>query len=113
MKKVLIIDDEADLCHLLKAYLQELNYEVFMAHNLVEAGDILNTISPDVMFIDNNLPDGFGWEKLDTFSQKFPLCKLNLISANHHVFPPGAYRENKNVSFIEKPLRLNILKKYL
>ena len=33
-KKVLIIDDEMDLCHLLKEYFLRKNYEVNVAHTL-------------------------------------------------------------------------------
>ena len=33
-KKVLIIDDEVDLCLLLKTYLNRRNYEVYCSHTL-------------------------------------------------------------------------------
>lgn len=111
-KKVVIIDDEQDLCHLIKTFLSDLDYDVYMAHTLDSGLDVLQNITPDVIFMDNNLPDGLGWESLHQINERFPDCKINLISAYDSmkvVLPenPG------NISVIEKPLRLNALKDYL
>lgn len=109
-KKVVIIDDEIDLCHLLNSYLTELNFEVYMAHSLSDGDELLKTITPDVLFVDNNLPDGLGWERLDFFESTFPACKINLISAydSTPLVPTSA-----RIKIIEKPLRLNSIKDYL
>jgi DNA-binding response OmpR family regulator len=110
-KKVVIIDDEEDLCHLMKTYLVELDYDVYLAYTLTSVMDLLQEISPDILFIDNNLPDGLGWEKMQYVKEKFPACKINLISAYQYVPPdmPSDY----SISILEKPLRLNLLKDYL
>ena len=44
-KKVLIIDDEIDLCLLLSAYLTSKNYEVSIANTLMEGLKNLNNIN--------------------------------------------------------------------
>ena len=36
-KKIVIIDDEEDLCHLMKTYFLELNHDVFLANTLQPA----------------------------------------------------------------------------
>jgi two-component system OmpR family response regulator len=110
-KKVVIIDDEEDLCHLMKTYLVELDYDVYLAYTLNSGMDLLKNISPDVLFIDNNLPDGLGWEKMHYLREKFPGCKINLISAYEYM-PPQTGAEN-GINILEKPLRLNLLKEYL
>lgn len=111
-KKIVIIDDEVDLCHLMKTYLVELNYEVHLAYTLSSGLILLNEISPDILFIDNNLPDGLGWEKMHFLKENFPGLKINLISANKYTNDyPEFYRGS--VSIIEKPLRLQALKDYL
>jgi two-component system, OmpR family, response regulator len=111
-KKVVIIDDEKDLCHLIKTFLSEMDYEVHMAHTLNSGLDMLQTVTPDVIFMDNNLPDGLGWEQLRQLNQQFPGCKINLISAFESA--PAELPENAgNIAVIEKPLRLNALKDYL
>jgi DNA-binding response OmpR family regulator len=111
-KKVIIIDDEVDLCRLLRTYLEELNYEVFLAHRLAEGLALIHQIKPDIIFIDNNLPDGVGWERLTFLSAQNPNCKINLISA-YHTIPDQLVFANGNVNVLEKPLRLNQLKDYL
>src|SRR3954468_9562126 len=80
-KKVLIIDDEVDLCLLMKTYFLRKNYEVYIAHTLSDGISRLNEIVPDYLFIDYNLPDGLGWDKLPELYQKFPEIQFHLISA--------------------------------
>ena len=51
-KKVLIIDDEVDLCLLMKTYFLRKNYEVYIAHTLNDGITRLGQIVPDYLFID-------------------------------------------------------------
>lgn len=111
-KKILIIDDEEDLCHLMKAYLTELNYEVFLANSLNVGLILMQQVLPDIVFIDNNLPDGMGWEKMDFLRQEYPQCKINLISAYRYL-PQGFSIKGSTVKILEKPLHLHSLKDYL
>src|SRR5687768_5995044 len=111
-KKVLIIDDEQDLCHLMKTYLMDLNYDVFLAYTLGSGLNMMKEIGPDIVFIDNNLPDGLGWEKMNYLVESYPDCKINLISAYKNGTPEIATRRSA-VKFIEKPLSLTALKEYL
>ncbi len=110
-KKIVIIDDEEDLCHLMKTYFLELNYDVFLANTLKSGLSLMKEVSPDVLFIDNNLPDGLGWEKMPYLLEKYPACKINLISAYDYL--PPYIRDANTVTILEKPLSLNTLKDYL
>ena len=56
--KVLIIDDEKDLCLLIKAYLSRKNCDVHTAYTLSEGLMQVDQFLPDILFLDNNLPDG-------------------------------------------------------
>lgn len=112
-KKIVIIDDEEDLCHLMKTYFVELNHDVFLANTLGKGLTLMSEVSPDVLFIDNNLPDGLGWEKMDFLIETYPDCKINLISAYDYLPPDLKDVKNRVVSILEKPLRLNTLKDYL
>lgn len=112
-KKIVIIDDEEDLCRLMERYFLELNHDVFLANTLGSGLSLMNEVSPDVVFIDNNLPDGLGWEKMSYLMEHFPRCKINLISAFEYLPPDLKDHENNGVNILEKPLRLNTLKDYL
>jgi DNA-binding NtrC family response regulator len=110
-KKVVIIDDEEDLCHLMKTYLADLDYDVFLANTLGSGLDLMIQVSPDILFIDNNLPDGLGWEKMNYLLEHFPNCKINLISA-YKSNPPDISKA-RAIQILEKPLSLNAIKNYL
>jgi DNA-binding response OmpR family regulator len=101
-RKILIIDDEADLCLLLKDYFVRKNYEVVVTHTLEEGITLLNKTHPDILFLDNNLPDGTGWSSAYKIATDFPDTYIILISAFHPSkpeMPAGAkYRT------IEKPI---------
>lgn len=109
----MIIDDEEDLCHLMKTYFLELNHDVFLANTLRSGLLLMKEVCPDVVFIDNNLPDGLGWEKMAFIMEEYPSCKINLISAYDYLPPDLKDREYHTVSILEKPLRLNELKDYI
>ena len=72
LKKILIVDDEDDLRSLLKAFLIPLNYDVFTASTLGEGLKMIPQVKPDIIFLDNNLPDGLGWDKIDVIQQQVP-----------------------------------------
>jgi two-component system OmpR family response regulator len=112
-KKIVIIDDEEDLCHLMKTYFLDLNHDVYLANTLSAGLSLIEEVSPDVLFIDNNLPDGLGWEKLAFLMTHYPSCKINLISAYDYLPPDLAHRNNNTVNILEKPLSLNTLKDYI
>ncbi len=112
-KKIVIIDDEEDLCHLMKTYFLELDHDVFLANTLQSGLLLMKEVLPDVVFIDNNLPDGLGWEKMAYLLEEYPSCKINLISAYDYLPPEIRNRGGRPVNILEKPLRLNELKDYL
>ena len=111
VKRVLIIDDETDFCLLMKNYFVRKNYEVHIYHTLAEGMKNLDIINPDIIFLDNNLPDGLGWEKTDYISQHFPHTRINLISA--YQYDHSFSDKLTSVRIWEKPISLTDLNKYL
>jgi len=111
VKKVLIIDDERDLCVLLKTYLVPLQYDVHLAYTLTEGIEKLESVSPDIVFLDNNLPDGLGWDKIDYIRARLPDSTINLMSA-YRGFPEELGSDSA-IKFLEKPISLGALKSYL
>jgi DNA-binding response OmpR family regulator len=108
-QKVLIIDDEEDLCHLMKSFFVPLGYEVRAAYTLSDGLDLVRSMLPDIIFIDNNLPDGLGWEQVDYIRSVLPSCRITLISAYKTV----SERVQSNIPILEKPISLSILRNYL
>jgi two-component system OmpR family response regulator len=108
-KKILIIDDEADFCLLLRSYFTRRKYEVYFSYSLTHGLELLDAIHPDVVFLDNNLPDGSGWDMAEEIKSKFPSIELNLISAYRHE-PPHC--DLSGINLWEKPVQLNELSKH-
>ena len=109
-KKVLIIDDEVDLCLLLKTYLNRRNYEVYYSHTLSEGLNQFQQVLPDILFLDNNLPDGIGWEKAAGLLEKYPGLQVHLISAYH---PNTPDQLSSSFKVWEKPLTLRDLDNFI
>jgi DNA-binding response OmpR family regulator len=80
-RKVLIIDDEEDFGMLMKRFFSQKNYDVYVAYTISDGLKLLDEHLPDIIFLDNNLPDGYGWDKTDYILSTYPQTQLNLISA--------------------------------
>jgi DNA-binding response OmpR family regulator len=80
-KKVLIIDDEEDFGFLMTDFFSKKGYQVFVASDIATGLEILENENPELLFLDNNLPDGFGWGETEHILLNYPNTKLNLISA--------------------------------
>jgi two-component system, OmpR family, response regulator len=110
-QRVLIIDDETDFCLLMKTYFVRKNYEVHISHTLEEGMKSLDSVQPDIIFLDNNLPDGLGWEKTAYIREHFPYIHINLISA--YQYDHSFSSKFSSVRIWEKPISLTDLNKYL
>ncbi len=61
-KKILIVDDEADLIFMIKAVLEKDGYEVVSATDGNAALKLLKTVVPDLMIVDLTMPMMSGWQ---------------------------------------------------
>ena len=59
-KKVLIVEDEGDMCLLLNIILNDTDLELDHVQSLLAADEYLQKELPSVIILDNKLPDGFG-----------------------------------------------------
>ena len=106
-QKVLIIDDEIDFCTIMKGYFNRKNYDVFLAYTLQSGLFLVDETKPDILFLDNNLPDGQGWKYVDQIVEKNPHLKIYLISA--HQNKSSFNSPYKNIEVWEKPISLQVL----
>ncbi len=77
-EKILVVDDETNICELLKLYLEKEGYEVYTANNGADAVTLFKEIDPDLMLLDIMLPVLDGWQvcrEIRKFSEK-PIIML-------------------------------------
>lgn len=102
-RSVLIIDDESDLCQLLKSYLTRKDYDVHIAHTIEDGMSIVKTLQPGMIFLDNNLPDGIGWKLAPYLAKEYPDMQINFVSAFDSQVP--LMPPTSKYTVIEKPIR--------
>jgi DNA-binding response OmpR family regulator len=98
-RTVLIIDDEEDFGLLLKKFFTKKDYEVFFTKTLADGLALLENVNPDYIFLDNNLPDGRGWNLKESLIKRFPNTHLSLISSD-----PYEGVNHPSMDFLEKPI---------
>ncbi|MEO6542312.1 MAG: response regulator [Ferruginibacter sp.] len=79
--KALIIDDEIDICYLLSGILKNKHIQPFCVNSLAEAKNALKSQDPEIIFLDNHLPDGMGVDFVHQIKMKKPNSKIILITA--------------------------------
>lgn len=106
-QRILIVDDEADFCLIMKSFFMGKGYEVALAPTIKDGLEKADEIHPDILFMDNNLPDGNGWDSVDQIVEKNPQIRAYLVSAhrNRNSFP----KNNPNIVIWEKPISLGVL----
>lgn len=61
-EKILVVDDDNNICELLRLYLEKEGYDVTIAHNGGDAVKLFQKISPNLMLLDIMLPVLDGWQ---------------------------------------------------
>lgn len=60
--KVLVVDDDKNICELLRLYLEKDGYSVILSHDGEEAVVKFNALKPDIVLLDIMLPGLDGWQ---------------------------------------------------
>ena len=63
-KKILVVDDEADILHFLELVLRERGYDVLTAGSGRQAIELARDARPDLVLLDIMMPQMDGWEVL-------------------------------------------------
>jgi DNA-binding response OmpR family regulator len=109
MITVLIIDDEEDLCTLLKTALDRDRYIVDCVHNLADAEGKLEN-HPDIILLDNNLPDGSGLSYFQLHAKKFGKSCVVFITADSAPDIDERVDLSGIAVFIRKPFSVGVLR---
>src|SRR5688500_1251158 len=104
MQKILISDDDRDMCLLLKRFLTRHGFEVLEAYSGKKALELLETVQPDLVMCDFRLEDMEGNVLLGKIKEIYPQVPVIIITGYSdikiavEVMKMGAY------DYITKPL---------
>ncbi len=101
-KKVLIVEDEGDMCLLINILLTGKGMELDHVKTLAKASEYLEQTEPSVMILDNNLPDGLGMDFIPTIKKSHPSLKIIMISGFDKAAADVAL-ENGADTYLAKP----------
>jgi two-component system OmpR family response regulator len=107
--RAVIIDDEMDICFLLRNILRNKNIQAHCATSLSEAEKTLQEVQPPLVFLDNHLPDGMGVNYISKLKQELPGAKVIMITAHDTAADrEKAYKQGADF-FISKPFTKEII----
>ena len=61
-EKILVVDDDQNICELLRLYLEKEGYKTMAAYDGQQAIDFAKTFTPDLILLDIMLPKFDGWQ---------------------------------------------------
>ena len=111
--KVLIVDDEPDICFLFGKILKMRNLRTDFANNLADASRSVQEDPPSVIFLDNSLPDGQGIDFISFLKERYPTTRIIIITANDgSIDKIRAFQQGAD-DFLGKPLSLELINRSL
>ncbi|HBZ95356.1 MAG TPA: DNA-binding response regulator, partial [Pseudomonas sp.] len=81
MSRLLLIDDDQELCELLASWLTQEGFQVTACHEAGGARQALALQAPDAVVLDVMLPDGSGLELLKQLRGEHPELPVLMLSA--------------------------------
>ena len=106
--KILVIDDDANICEMLRLYLENEGYEIKTANDGAEGVTYFKMYEPDLVLLDIMLPKKDGWQvcrEIREISSK----PIIMITAEGEVFDKVLGLELGADDFMVKPLELKEL----
>ena len=79
---VLLLEDEMDICLMFSRIFKKKEIPFKCAYTLEEGKKAIKEFKPDVLLLDNNLPDGYGMDWITWFKSSVPDLKVVLITAD-------------------------------
>ena len=101
--KILIIEDEGDISLILNLMLKKEAIDIEHVTTLSTATTYLTQHNPDIVIIDNQLPDGLGIDYIKEIKSTYPLIKIIMITGNTAITDKDTALQNGADVFLAKP----------
>lgn len=104
MSKILVIDDDVDICALLKRYLTKNGFEVTTAHSGAAARGELKKCVPDLVLCDFRLPDIDGLDMIQEVKRISPTSQIIIITGYSDVKMAVNVIKRGAFEYVTKPI---------
>ena len=111
MTKILVVDDEIDVCDFVKQFFEERNFRAFTALSGEEALRILKKEKPDIILLDIRMKKMDGIETLKRIREIDKDVKVIMVSAVDEQDKMKICRKLGASKYVTKPLILEELEK--
>lgn len=103
--KILVVDDDRNICELLKLYLENDGYTVFVANDGQEAVEMFQSKAPELVLLDIMLPKMDGWQVCREI-RKTSNTPIIMLTAKGETFDKVLGLELGADDYVTKPLTL-------
>src|SRR3954464_15620338 len=111
MKRVLIVDDEPEIVHLLCSFLRKRDYDLITAANGNEAIERVKADHPQVVLLDINMPGKNGLQVLEEIREFDPRIGVIMVTAQSDEDTGRAALSKGAFDYITKPFDFEYLQK--
>ncbi len=103
--KILIVDDDQNICELLRLYAEKEGYTVAIAHDGRRAVECFDQESPDIILLDIMLPEQDGFQVCREIRKKSQ-CPIIMLTAKGEIFDKVLGLELGADDYVVKPFEL-------
>jgi DNA-binding response OmpR family regulator len=107
--KLLVVDDEAEICEFLKSFFEERDYQVKAATSGHEALKLVDEFKPHVVLLDIKMPVMDGVQVLEAIKKRAPRMKVIMVTAIETRDKIEECLRKGADNYITKPLSLEYL----
>jgi DNA-binding NtrC family response regulator len=103
MSNVLVVDDDNDVCRIVRSMLSKEQYQIQTSQSVADALEAIEQKSFDVYVLDYKLPDGSGLDVAERIRSKGSEAPLILISCDNANFVRSKAEKFRIFDFLQKP----------
>ncbi len=111
IKKMLIVDDEVEICEFLESFFEDREFKVMTGQSGQEAVDKAASFQPDVILLDIQMPGMDGLKALKKIKEAHPKIKVIMVTAVETQDKIEEAMRCGADNYITKPLSLEYLEK--
>lgn len=100
--KIMIVDDDRNICELLRLYIEKEGFETAIANDGKAAVQMFDSVNPDLMLLDIMLPELDGWQVCREIRKKSQ-CPIIMLTAKGEVFDKVLGLELGADDYVVKP----------